>query len=846
MKKLFSILTATLLTVSQLGGVANVVRADTPTCNGDWVVACIDSTWYETLAAAVDAAPTDNTETTITLVWDGDRMVWAWVKVIAWKNVVIDLNWKVYEVTNPTVWSAWTETNAFQLLNWSKVTFKNWWLESTVAKIFLQNYSNLTLDNVIINKEKNPQMQYAVSNNFNSLTVRGASEIYWSEWQVAFDVYYWPSNWYSDWVIVSFWEDFVWKVVWKIEYDSDWTDAWKENIAKKARLVINWWDFSQATFSIIESTIKDGDSANITLPNWNFLTSDWKFASCNVKIEDVCYETLAAAVDAAPTDNTETTITLVWDGDRMVWAWVKVIAWKNVVIDLNWKVYEVTNPTVWSAWTETNAFQLLNWSKVTFKNWWLESTVAKIFLQNYSNLTLDNVIINKEKNPQMQYAVSNNFNSLTVRGASEIYWSEWQVAFDVYYWPSNWYSDWVIVSFWEDFVWKVVWKIEYDSDWTDAWKENIAKKARLVINWWDFSQATFSIIESTIKDGDSANITLPDEHVIYCSDENVCKIVKASYSVTFDDSTVSENDKVAEVAYNGKVSAPSVSKSCYSLDGWYNGETKYDFDAPVAEDLILKAKWTYTCSRGGSSVKKEEPKTEDKVAEEYAEETFGYDEATETPEATILDSVDYTAPDEQSLADFTETILAALADDADVLARIEAGLASLADSEMDQELKDAYQYALLRGITTMDSIEKADLDRGMTRAEMAKMLAVFAQKVLGKEVLKSDTPSYADLGEMEGDLPGYIQLAYQLQIMGIDAKGNPLENFNLHALVTRAEFATVLSRVLFGDAFNQEGTYYEKHLEALKAAGILTNTDPNMEEMRGWVMLMLMRTENVK
>lgn len=208
-----------------------------------------------------------------------------------------------------------------------------------------------------------------------------------------------------------------------------------------------------------------------------------------------------------------------------------------------------------------------------------------------------------------------------------------------------------------------------------------------------------------------------------------------------------------------------------------------------------------------------------------------------------MDSVDYTAPDEQSLADFTETILAALADDADVLARIEAGLASLADSEMDQELKDAYQYALLRGITTMDSIEKAHLDRGMTRAEMAKMLAVFAQKVLGKEVLKSDTPSYADLGEMEGDLPGYIQLAYQLQIMGIDAKGNPLENFNLHALVTRAEFATVLSRVLFGDAFNQEGTYYEKHLEALKAAGILTNTDPNMEEMRGWVMLMLMRTE---
>jgi hypothetical protein len=40
--------------------------------------------------------------------------------------------------------------------------------------------------------------------------------------------------------------------------------------------------------------------------------------------------------------------------------------------------------------------------------------------------------------------------------------------------------------------------------------------------------------------------------------------------------------------------------------------------------------------------------------------------------------------------------------------------------------------------------------------------------------------------------------------MGIDANGNPIKNFNPHGEVTRAEFATVLSRILYGSEYNQE------------------------------------------
>ena len=43
------------------------------------------------------------------------------------------------------------------------------------------------------------------------------------------------------------------------------------------------------------------------------------------------------------------------------------------------------------------------------------------------------------------------------------------------------------------------------------------------------------------------------------------------------------------------------SKSAYTFDGWYNGEQKYDFDAPVFNEITLTAKWTYVGSSSGGS-----------------------------------------------------------------------------------------------------------------------------------------------------------------------------------------------------------------------------------------------------
>ena len=165
-------------------------------------------------------------------------------------------------------------------------------------------------------------------------------------------------------------------------------------------------------------------------------------------------------------------------------------------------------------------------------------------------------------------------------------------------------------------------------------------------------------------------------------------------------------------------------------------------------------------------------------------------------------------------------------------------------AKFGQEQIDAYKWALENGITTMKTVEDARLDEPLTRAELAKMMVVYIQKVLKKDPVVTWDVKYSDVKVEEiWDLVDYVKLAYQYQIMWINADGTPIELFNPHGIVSRWEYATVFSRVLFGDKFNKSGEdFYTNHLEALKTAWILTNTLPSIQEMRGWVMLMMYRS----
>ena len=169
---------------------------------------------------------------------------------------------------------------------------------------------------------------------------------------------------------------------------------------------------------------------------------------------------------------------------------------------------------------------------------------------------------------------------------------------------------------------------------------------------------------------------------------------------------------------------------------------------------------------------------------------------------------------------------------------------SIQNSQFTFEQNDAYLWACQHNITTMRTIQEARLDQPLTRAELAKIMSVYAMKEYHLKPLKAGAVNYKDVNADLGDLADYIQLAYQLQIMGINADGTPMQAFEPHKLVSRAEFATVLSRVIWGNKHNISGDdRYSAHLQALKKYEIITSDVPaNWWELRGRALLMLHRT----
>ena len=132
-----------------------------------------------------------------------------------------------------------------------------------------------------------------------------------------------------------------------------------------------------------------------------------------------------------------------------------------------------------------------------------------------------------------------------------------------------------------------------------------------------------------------------------------------------------------------------------------------------------------------------------------------------------------------------------------------------------EELEGAYKWAYENGITTMPTIDDANMLAPITRAEMAKMLANWAMNVKGKTPNTSATCTFTDTASVKGDLAQAIIDACQLGLMG-----QGITAFRPYDTITRAEFGTALSRALYGNKYEGGNPYYANHLNALKADGI--------------------------
>ena len=137
---------------------------------------------YDTVAEAVADVPKDNTNAIITF---NDNFKGPGVKVNANQNITFDLNNFTWDITD-TVGSAGTETNGLQLLKGSTIKIQNGAITSQTAKMLIQNYCDLTIDNVKLSGTDN-LTQYIISNNNGSTTITGGSEITAASGGIAFD-----------------------------------------------------------------------------------------------------------------------------------------------------------------------------------------------------------------------------------------------------------------------------------------------------------------------------------------------------------------------------------------------------------------------------------------------------------------------------------------------------------------------------------------------------------------------------------------------------------------------------------------------------------------------------------
>ena len=154
-----------------------------------------------------------------------------------------------------------------------------------------------------------------------------------------------------------------------------------------------------------------------------------------------------------------------------------------------------------------------------------------------------------------------------------------------------------------------------------------------------------------------------------------------------------------------------------------------------------------------------------------------------------------------------------------------------------QELKDAYNRAYSKWITTQPTIDNANMKGKITREEMAKMISNYAINILWKTPDTTKSCYFLD-SNINPDLVQYVTKSCQLWLMG-----QWVTSFRPKDNVTRAEFWTVLSRALWWSLNEWWITYYQNHLKALKSEWIMNNiSSPMDKEIRWYVMLMLMRS----
>ena len=354
-------------------------------------------------------------------------------------------------------------------------------------------------------------------------------------------------------------------------------------------------------------------------------------------IGDKYYRTLADAVNAVTPGGTITILNDVNEAPG-----ISVPSGKKFTIDFDDHTYTLSNPGAGSTGTETNGFQLLQGSDITFKNGTIRisdkngsvgpGNPIKRIIQNYANLTLENMrIYAKNQSPDENYALSFNCGNIVFKGDTSIYVTDPEntIVFDICKYSS--YPS-VAVVFDESYTGTIQGTIVYDS--SDSETHTLEIKGN----------GTFGKIEATSTSTDAAKdaITVYSGHYAESVkpdylDESLNTELKSasntkapySYYDTVDEAiraaepgdtiTVIKDDGVPQsytVSFDGnggnaiasvtvpektEITLPTPIREGYEFEGWYDGDKLVKSPYTVTAAVTLTAHWDRISSGGGAS-----------------------------------------------------------------------------------------------------------------------------------------------------------------------------------------------------------------------------------------------------
>lgn len=354
-------------------------------------------------------------------------------------------------------------------------------------------------------------------------------------------------------------------------------------------------------------------------------------------IGDKYYRTLADAVNAVTPGSTITILNDVNEAPG-----ISVPSGKEFTIDFDGHTYTLSNPGAGSTGTETNGFQLLQGSDITFKNGTIRisdkngsvgpGNPIKRIIQNYANLTLENMrIYAKNQSPDENYALSFNCGNIVFKGDTSIYVTDPEntIVFDICKYSS--YPS-VAVVFDESYTGTIQGTIVYDSP--NSTTHTLEIKGN----------GTFGKIKATHTGTDAAKdaITVYSGHYAesvnpdYLDGSLYAELKSASnteapysYYHTVDEAiraaepgdtiTVIEDNSVTHsytVSFDGnggnaiasvtvpeetEITLPTPIREGYEFEGWYDGDKLVKSPYTVTTDVTLTAHWDRISSGGGAS-----------------------------------------------------------------------------------------------------------------------------------------------------------------------------------------------------------------------------------------------------